>query len=278
MSVAGNRTAAPKGGHPVQVAAWRQRHAGQPTRAVVYLRVSTVEQAERGLGLKVQQAACVELAEAEGFEVVAVHADEGVSGAEQLDARDGLVSAIDMLQSEQADVLVVYRLDRLARDLIMQETLLQRVWAAGALILSCSAAETELARLDDGEDPARTLVRQILAAVAAYERSMIRLRMRGGRRRAARERVFAGGIPPFGWEPDKTTPMGLREVWLEQATIQRAARLHEVDGLSWPEVAAQLNAEGMYRREARAWDAQSVRRAVAADQRVRDEAREKRIG
>ena len=248
----------------------------QGSRAAIYLRVSTIEQAEKGLGLKVQRQACMDAAAAAGLEVVCVESDEGVSGTEAIDNRAGLVNLMDMLRNGEADVLVVYRLDRLARDVILQETLLQQVWSAGAEVLSCSAQETELARLDDGEDPARTLVRQILAAVAAYERSMIRLRMRGGKRRAMRERVFYGGAFPFGWEPDKTTTIGLREVWVEQAVLQRAAVLHDVDGMSWAEVAAQMNAEGSSRKGAKPWDAQSMRRAVAADVRVRAEGALKR--
>lgn len=243
----------------------------QPTRAVLYLRVSTVEQAERGLGLQTQLSACKAQAQALQLAVVSVERDEGVSGAEGLDSRQGLVNVINLLKSGAADAVIVYRLDRLARDVILQETLLQQVWLAGAHVISCSAQETELARPDDGEDPARTLVRQILAAVAQYERAMIRLRMRSGKRRAAQQRVFAGGNVPFGWEPDKTSRMGMREVWTEQATLQRAARLHDVDGISWPEVAAVLNVEGCGRRQAKAWDAQSIRRSVAADRRVRDE-------
>lgn len=237
-------------------------------RAVIYLRVSTAEQAERGLGLGIQLEACRVSVAAAGASVVAVERDEGVSGAEGIDVRHGLARAIDLLVQGDADVLVVYRLDRLARDIILQETILQQVWSAGADVWSCSAAETELCRAGDS-DPARTLVRQILGAVAQYEKSMIRMRMRGGRRRAADERLFAGGKVPFGWEPDNSTKLGLREMWEEQSVLQRASRL-QLEGYNWIEVADVLNAEGAWRRGGKPWDNGVLRRAVLRDQQIRE--------
>lgn len=242
------------------------------SKAVVYLRVSTVEQADKGMGLAIQLQACRERIELDGLTVVTVLRDEGVSGAESIENRVGLMTALNALQAGEADTLVVYRLDRLARDIILQETVLRQVWTAGASVVTCSPMETSLCRPDlDDEDPARTLVRQILGAVSQYEKSMIRLRMRGGRRRAARERVFSGGQEPFGWVADKSTRVGLREVWIEQATLARAKVLHDVEGLPWAAVAAQLNMEGSLRRDLKWWDAQQIRRVVASDARVRAE-------
>lgn len=234
---------------------------------MIYLRVSTTEQAERGLGLSIQQQACRESVAAAGASVVSVVRDEGVSGAEGIEVRHGLAQAIDMLVQGDADVIVVYRLDRLARDIILQETILQQVWTAGAEVWSCSAAETELCRAGDS-DPARTLVRQILGAVAQYEKSMIRMRMRGGLDRARAERCYTGGPIPFGWEADKTSRVGLREVWSEQSVLQGASRMH-ADGHAWHVVADYLNSVGQWRRGGKAWDAGILRRAVLRDEELR---------
>jgi len=40
-------------------------------------------------------------------------------------------------------------------------------------------------------------------------------------------------------------------------------------------VAAQLNAEGVFRRDGKRWDAQQIRRNVATDARLRDEVKSK---
>lgn len=237
--------------------------------AVVYLRVSTVEQADRGMGLELQLAACMAVLELMGLPLVAICRDEGVSGGESLENRAGLMEALDLLRTKRASHVVVYRLDRLARDIILQETLLAQVWMVGGQLVSGSPAETDMCRPDlDGDDPARTLVRQILGAVGQYERSMIRLRMRGGRRRAARERLFSGGAPSFGWDADKHEPSGLRVNWLEQATLARAVELHDA-GESWENVGALLNAEGLARRDGRPWERGGLRRAVIANDKLR---------
>lgn len=86
-------------------------------RVTGYVRVSTRGQAEDGYGLAVQEATVRAWARAGRHRLVALHRDEGVSGS--LADRAGLADALEDLRSGRASVLVVPRLDRLARDLIM---------------------------------------------------------------------------------------------------------------------------------------------------------------
>ena len=50
--------------------------------------------------------------------------------------RDGLAEALDALRSRQAGGVVVARLDRLARDLVIQEQLLAEAWRLGGEVFS----------------------------------------------------------------------------------------------------------------------------------------------
>ncbi|HVM34540.1 MAG TPA: recombinase family protein [Actinomycetota bacterium] len=167
-------------------------------RAIGYVRVSTERQAEDGLGLKVQEQAVRRLCKENGLRLVRLYSDEGISGTKELDARPGVLDALAALRDGSAGVLVVYRLDRLARDLILQEQLLAEVRRSGAQVFSCSPAEAAYLT-DDPDDPSRKLIRQVLGAVSEYERSMIALRLRSGRRRKAEQGGFAYGAPPFGF-------------------------------------------------------------------------------
>src|SRR4051795_4488237 len=97
------------------------------TRVVGYLRVSTDKQAERGLGLDVQHRAVERWAKTRMHTLVDILRDEGVSGSNGLDTREGLADALAMLRSGEVDGVIVYRLDRLARDLIVQEQVLAEV-------------------------------------------------------------------------------------------------------------------------------------------------------
>lgn len=85
------------------------------------------------------------------------------------------------------DVLVVWKLDRLARSLRDLLTILERLHAAGAGIRS-------LTEPIDTATPAGMLMVQVLGAVAQFERSIIRERVVAGQR-AARARGQRWGRP-----------------------------------------------------------------------------------
>ena len=134
------------------------------TPAVGYVRVSTQEQVE-GFGLEVQEKAIRDHAKANGLRLVSLCRDEGQSGSNGLDTRTGLSEALVALESGRAKALVVYRLDRLARDLLLQETLIARLRQAGAEVLSVSEPDVD----GGGAEPTRDLVRQVLGAIAQYD-------------------------------------------------------------------------------------------------------------
>lgn len=121
-------------------------------RLIPYLRVSTTSQADDGFGLEAQLVACMSLSA--GHEILDPSQDIGVSGASDLDNRPGLAEALGRLAAGEGDGIVVYRLDRLARDLIVQEQLLAEVWRHGAII-SCDEGETSMIQPDSQTDPSR---------------------------------------------------------------------------------------------------------------------------
>jgi DNA invertase Pin-like site-specific DNA recombinase len=164
-------------------------------KVVVYVRVSTGKQVEEGLGLVDQEHTCRAWARQHGHQVLAVFRDEGVSGTKELEHRLGLAEALAAVKDGRAGAIVVYRLDRLARDLVLQEQLLAEVWRSGELF---STAGGEAKLHDDPEDPSRRLIRQVLGAVSEYERAMIALRLRRGRAAKAARGGFAYGSPAFG--------------------------------------------------------------------------------
>lgn len=85
----------------------------QGNRALVYLRVSTDDQAT---SIEAQRAACTRIATQHGYEIVGEYLDENVSGAIAIDKRPALKSALADLAGDQADRLIVAKLDRLARN------------------------------------------------------------------------------------------------------------------------------------------------------------------
>lgn len=228
------------------------------TPVVGYLRVSTDRQVVDGAGLEVQRDAVASWAAGRGCELVDVFADEGLSGSNGLEVRVGLAEALEAVREGRAAGVVVYRLDRLARDLMVQEQLLAEVWRAGAEVWSCSPAEAQYLVRDDPGDPSRKLIRQVLGAVAEYERAMIRLRLAAGRARKHAAGGYAYGAPPFGFE---ARDGALVAVPAEQLVIARVRELAGL-GLSNNRIADQLNVEGFATRAGKSWHREQVRRIL----------------
>lgn len=227
-------------------------------KLVAYLRVSTERQAEQGLGLDVQRQALRAWAKQNGHRIALWTADEGVSGSNGVERRVALLDALSALSEGVAAGLVVYRLDRLARDLIVQEQLLAEVRRAGGQVFSCSAAEDGYLA-DDPDDPSRRLIRQVLGAVSEYERAMITLRLRSGRRRKAEKGGYAYGAPPLGHRADDGQLVPDEQ---EQRTVARIAELH-ASGASTREIAALLSAEGYKTKRGNdTWHSATVAHAV----------------
>jgi DNA invertase Pin-like site-specific DNA recombinase len=136
-------------------------------KVVAYLRVSTDKQADEGLGLDVQRAAVWKWARAEGHRIVGEFVDQSVSGSNGIENREALPDALGALRDGRAHAIVVYRLDRLARDLVLQEQLLAEVRRLGVDVFSTSGGESAYL-VDDPDDPSCRLIRQILGAVNDY--------------------------------------------------------------------------------------------------------------
>jgi DNA invertase Pin-like site-specific DNA recombinase len=232
-------------------------------RIVGYIRVSTNRQVERGFGLDVQERTVRAWIRSGGHTLTRIHRDEGVSGSNGLADRIGLVDALEEIRDGKATGLVVPRLDRLARDLIVQEQILSEVRRLKGEVFSCSAAEAGYLT-DDPDDPSRKLIRQVLGAVSEYERSMVALRLRSGRRRKAERGGYAYGSPHYG---TKAENKALVADDAEQATLDRIRELHG-EGASLRTIAETLTAEGYAPRTSKLrksdhWHPESLRRIIA---------------
>jgi DNA invertase Pin-like site-specific DNA recombinase len=129
---------------------------------------------------------------------------------------------------------------------VLQEQLLDEIRRMGRQVFTTSAGEAAFLE-DYPADPSRKLIRQILGAVAEYERGMIRLRMQAGRASRRERGDYAGyGSPPYGWRAERgQRGEGVRlvEVECEQATLARIAELR-AGGSSLRQIAEVLDREG----------------------------------
>ena len=225
-------------------------------RVAAYLRVSTDRQAEEGLGLEVQEQAIRSWAKERGHRVVAWCRDEGVSGGNGLEGRVGLLDVFDAVKARRVSGLVVYRLDRLARDLMVQEALLADLWRLGVEVFSTSVGEASNLQRDDPDDPSRKFIRRVLGALSEYEREMIVARLRAGRRRKAERGGYAYGSPRYGERAENKD----RVIDADEARMVEQVRTWRGEGHSYREICALLHADGFRPRRAASWQPAVVRK------------------
>ena len=214
------------------------------TQAVSYLRVSGKGQVA-GDGFPRQRAAIAKFCKAAKYDLVEEFRDEGVSGTKDLDSRFGLAALLDRIESNGVRVVVVERADRLARDLMVSEVILDQLAQAGAKVLTADGADLTSA----ADDPTRTLIRQVLSAVSQFDKSVTVLKLRAARERLRRKGHRVEGRKPYGFRPD------------EQAIVEHMRALRAQprgERLSYEGIATQLNAEGHTTRYGKAWTKAAV--------------------
>jgi DNA invertase Pin-like site-specific DNA recombinase len=220
--------------------------------ALGYIRVSTDEQAERGLGLEAQRQRIRAYCDMKGLHLTTIFEDPGLSGGKPLGSR----SAGGRLLTEARrtkPVVVVARLDRLFRS----------VADAAQTIFEFDRHGIELVAICEGFDmtnPYGRAMAQMASVFAELERAMIRERTRAAMKvkRGRRERI--SGHTPFGWDfgPNGT----LVENQAEQRIIAWMRRLR-TDGKSLREIADLLNGQGVQPKRAKRWSHSSVLRILA---------------
>lgn len=219
-------------------------------KAFSYLRVSGKGQID-GDGFPRQREAVERYAKARGVEIVREFRDDGVSGTTELADRSGLAALLDAIESNGVRMVLVERADRLARDLMVSEVILGQFRDLGVEVVAADSG-TELTAGDD--DPTKRLIRQILGAVAEFDKSVTVLKLRAARDRQRRQRGRCEGRKAFGVHPG------------EQAALGRMKALHRKpaggDRLGPYEIAARLNAEGLATRTGRPWSGTVVRRIL----------------
>jgi hypothetical protein len=122
-------------------------------RLVGYPRVSTRGQVKTGASIPYQDREIRAWARRNGHRVVGMFPEEGRSGALDLEDRAALTAAIDLIATGKAEGLICYGLDRLAREITVQEAILAKVWEeAGGQVFTIDHGEVQR---DDPDDPMR---------------------------------------------------------------------------------------------------------------------------
>jgi DNA invertase Pin-like site-specific DNA recombinase len=152
-------------------------------RAVLYLRVSTIDQTTAN-----QERELREIAGGMGCEITHIYKDHGISGAKGRDKRPAFDRLCRDAAKRQFDVVMAWSVDRLGRSL--QDLV--------AFLSELHALRIDLFLHQQGLDtttPAGKAMFQMMGVFAEFERAMIQERVRAGLARARNEGVRLGRPP-----------------------------------------------------------------------------------
>ena len=158
----------------------------------LYIRVSTLEQAEEGYSLGEQESRLRSYCAAYGYTINAVHTDPGFSGATM--DRPGLKNVINDVRSGKCKKVIAWKLDRLSRSQKDTLILLEDVFLAN----DCHFVS--LMESFDTSTPVGRCIVGILAAFSQMERENIKIRTTMGRQARIKQGYFHGSHAPLGYK------------------------------------------------------------------------------
>ena len=162
-------------------------------RLVGYVRVSREDENPEN-----QEHAIQNYVQAKGYQLVGIEKDIGISGALPPLEREGFRKVVEKLERKEADGVIVYALDRIARSLWELSTVVKEFDQKGWQIISIR--EDWLNILDP---KIRSLIIAILGWAGEMERELIRERTKEALARLRAEGVKLGRHPKWNKEVRK---------------------------------------------------------------------------
>lgn len=155
------------------------KNAPAAGRAAAYLRTSSATNVA-GDSSERQRDAIRTYAARTGLEVAAEFYDAAVSGADPLDQREGFMQLLAWSRENGVQTVLVENASRFARDLIVQETGHAMLCKEGFALVAVDDPDAFTA-----DTPTARMVRQILGAVAEFEKANLVAKLKGARDRAS---------------------------------------------------------------------------------------------
>lgn len=240
--------------------------ATEKLKLVAYGRVSTAAQMD-GYGPQIQTDDLRKWVRTNGHTLVGpILFDGGVSGTVEASERPELSKALSLIAAGKADGILVPNLDRLARELSVQEAALSVIWARGGRAFTVDQGEV---LRDSDDDPARRFIRQVMGAAAEFERGLIVKRLKAGLATKRAAGGYAGGAPAYGMQA-----VG-KELHTDDIEAEVVTRIHgmRTRGMSFRAIADRLNEDGIPTKRGARWQPYTVARIVSPDARQADRER-----
>ena len=168
--------------------------------------------------------------------------------------RVGLQDAFEAAKKGEYDILVLFKLDRFGRrsteSLMMAEKFLRycRIWVVDKAM--------EFTNKSDSDQLLNFI--EFWHAKKASEDTKIRVT--AAMKQIAKEGVWTGGNPPYGFENDPDLSSHLIQVPEEVKTVKTIFDLYVNHGYGFTKIAAYLNDKGIKSKTGRKWSSETVRK------------------
>lgn len=204
------------------------------TKALAYMRTSSkTNVGEDKDSVPRQRAAIGAYAAAANYEIADDdwYYDPAVKGADSIETRAGFAAMLERIAANGVRTIIVESAHRFARDLMVQEVGFDMLKKQGIALI---AADSPQAFLED--TPTAVMVRQILGAVAQFEKASLVAKLAGARRRKAaqNESGKCGGRRSFA-ELDGTMVAIARDLYAAGGhTLRDVAKVLHAQGFTAP--------------------------------------------
>ena len=214
---------------------------------VGYVRVSTANQVENGEGLNIQRDKILAYCKERNIDIVRFYEDRGISGT--VKDRDGLLELLKDCEKGFISKVIVYKQDRLSRELTVSLWLETQFKKHDIEISSVIDPEYDL------DDPLQKAFKRIADVFAELEKDVIATRLKDGRINKVKNGERGSGPIPFGYVKvgDKL------EIKPDEA--QHLVRIFRwaVKGYRYSEIVRKLNKLGATTKRGKPFQIQSLK-------------------
>ena len=211
-------------------------------KAVGYIRVSTTEQASEGVSLLAQENKIKMYCELNELDLIDIKEDAGISGR-YIKKRPGIQTVLRMIEKGEAHHLVIFKLDRMCRNL-------KEACGISDLLLEKGASLHSVSEKIDTGCATGIFFFHILSAMAQWERGIISERTLTSLNLKRKLNQKIGRFFPFGKEPGATSVTAKGKVVADLAPSEhemiamKLTKEYRNMGMKYVDIAAKLHENG----------------------------------